>query len=101
LGNAWFPSIASLTDGGFVVLWMYNGYDGDWDIDAQRYDNSGNKVGLEFRVNTYTTGNQQAPAMTSLNDGGFVVAWASFAQDASGWGIYAQRFDLDGDLVGN
>jgi|GEM_PF-7074778 len=34
-------------------------------------------VGGEFRVNTYTTGDQDSPTITALSDGGFVVSWMS------------------------
>ena len=34
-------------------------------------------------------------------DGNFVVAWESHAQDGSGYGIYAQRFDASGTPIGS
>ena len=44
----------------------------------------------QYRVNTYTTGNQQRPNVGPAGDvGTFVVAWESL-QDGSGYGIYAQ-----------
>jgi|CXWL01.1.fsa_nt_gi hypothetical protein len=95
------PSITVLNDGGFVVSWQSNGQDGSgWGIYAQRYDASGVAQGSEFRVNTTTAGAQQNPSITALNDGGFVVSWASFDQDGSRLGIYAQRYDADGMKIG-
>jgi hypothetical protein len=41
-----------------------------------------------------------APAITALNDNGFVVSWHSLSQDGSGWGIYAQRYAADGTAQG-
>jgi Ca2+-binding RTX toxin-like protein len=35
-----------------------------------------------------------------LHDGGFVVSWTSDGQDGSGYGIYAQRYDANGDPAG-
>ena len=43
----------------------------------QRYDASGNAVGSEFQVNTYTPGDQMLSIVTALSDGGFVVAYQS------------------------
>jgi hypothetical protein len=36
-----------------------------------------------------------------MQDGGFVATWASFGQDGSGYGVYAQRFDASGAAVGS
>jgi len=87
------PSIASLSNGGFVVVWESNGQDGDgYGIYGQRYTWLGVKDGSEFRVNTYTTGNQDIPRIASLSNSGFVVVWQSDGQDGSGYGIYGQRY---------
>ena len=54
-----FPSVTALADGGFVVTWTSNGQDGsDSGIYGQRYAADGTAVGSEFRVNTFTNGNQ-------------------------------------------
>jgi hypothetical protein len=55
----------------------------------------------EFRVNTFTANSQDAPAIATLADGGYVVTWNSFGQDnAFSYGIYAQRYDVAGRLQG-
>ncbi len=56
-------------------------------------------VGAEFQVNTYTAYDQIYPSTTALADGGFVITWASDGQDGDGYGIYAQRYSSDGNLV--
>ena len=51
------PSITSLSDGGFVVVWttMDPAQDGsDYAVKAQRFDANGNSVGTEFLVNGQT-----------------------------------------------
>ena len=101
-GEQNYPSITSLNDGGFVVTWQSNGQDGnDWGVYAQRYDSSGNTVGTEFQVNTYTTSDQSRQSITSLSDGGFVIAWQSSGQDGSNYGTYAQRYNSSGNTVGS
>jgi len=106
--NAWTtsaqhgPSIASLSNGGFVVVWGSAGQDGSSDgVYGQRFDSNGNKVGSEFQVNTWTAGWQGTSFVTSLSDGGFVVVWESTGQDGSGFGLYGQRFDSNGNKVGS
>jgi flagellin-like hook-associated protein FlgL len=58
------------------------------------------KIGSEFQVNTYTTGDQNEPDITALSDGGFVVTWRSAGQDGTTYGIYGQRYDTDGAVAG-
>jgi hypothetical protein len=101
-------SITSLSNGGFVVVWQSGCYgsctpqDGsNWGVYGRRFDSNGNKVGSEFRVNTWTTGDQYAGPVTSLRNGGFVVVWESYGQDGSDWGVYGQRFDSNGAKVGS
>jgi len=95
------PSVTALADGGWLVVW------GSWqegqnhEIYAQRYDGSGNALGEEFRVNTYTDNNQDDPVVTALADGGWLVVWRSGEQDGSSFGVYAQRYDGSGNTVGD
>ena len=96
-----FPSIAALTDGGYVITWHSKYQDGSYyGIYGQRYDVNGKALG-SGQVNTYTLNSQSDPSITSLNDGGFIVTWESWAQDGDHWGIYAQRFDANSDKMGN
>ena len=99
-------SVATLEDGGFIITWMdQSGHDGGsgWDIRAQRYDVSGGPTGEEFMVNTYISGSQYQPSVSSLKDGGFVVTWEDHSSGSHGGtlhDIYGQRFDVNGDPAG-
>jgi hypothetical protein len=94
------PAVAMDADGDFVVAWRSYGqegyYDGSVGIFAQRFDAAGSAQGLEFRVNTFTTGPQNAPTVAMDADGNFVVAWDSSNQDGDFLGVFAQRFDAAG-----
>lgn len=93
-------SITTLADGGFLVAWETRIVSGNGsNIFAQRFDSYSRPIGDEFQVNTNSV-SQQAPAITALPDGGFVVTWQSHTQDGDGSGIYGQRYDADGELVG-
>ncbi len=83
-----------LADGGYVIAWTTAG-----DIHAQRFDAAGAAQGPQFQVNTTTANAQSHPAITALNDGGFLMAWTSDLQDGSGLGIELQRYDAAGHVV--
>lgn len=51
-------------------------------------------------VNSFDDENQGRPLTVALNDGGYVVLWVSEEQDASGTGIFAQRYDAWGNPLG-
>src|SRR5262245_10969761 len=63
-------------------------------------------VGSEFRVNTYTLGNQLTRhlgghVVAADGSGNLVVAWRSQVQDGSGYGIFGQRYDSAGGRLGS
>jgi hypothetical protein len=43
-------------------------------------------------VSTFTTGDQAYPSIAADSAGDFVVAWMSYGQDGSLFGIFAQRY---------
>jgi hypothetical protein len=96
--------VAVEANGNFVAVW--EDYDNNRDgsgpaIVGQRFDASGNRLGSELQVNSYTTDRQGLPSVSVSPAGGFVVAWMSRLQDGSGLGAFARRFDASGNAVGN
>jgi len=58
------PAVASLSGGGYVVVWESYNQDGSYDgVFGQRFDANGNTVGGEFQVNTYGTNSQDTPSL--------------------------------------
>ena len=101
LGGQSQSSVTEMSDGGILVTWASDGQDGSgYGVCGQRYDSSGNAVGSEILINTYTVSNQSSPSITALNDGGFVVTWNSYGQDGAQNGVFGQRFDSAGDAIG-
>ena len=95
------PSVAFDSSGNFVVVWNSNLQDGSLPgIYAQRFAGSGGPLGSEFRINTYTTGNQSLSSVACDASGAFVVSWSSYQQDGSGWGVFGQRYDATGAPLG-
>ena len=106
-GNQSEPAVAGLSDGGFVISWTDgSGVGGDTSsvgIKAQVFSAAGATVGAEFLVNTTTSGNQLAPTITGLNNGGFVVAWwdmSALGADTSLYSVKAQIYGARGAKVG-
>ena len=97
-----YPSIAALAEGGFAVIWASESQDGSgYGIFGRRFDGSGNVIGDEFQANTFIAGQQINPKVAGLPDGGFTVTWQSNEQDGSGYGIFGQQFDRDGNRIGS
>ncbi|PIW28424.1 MAG: hypothetical protein COW30_07515, partial [Rhodospirillales bacterium CG15_BIG_FIL_POST_REV_8_21_14_020_66_15] len=89
-----YPAVDVFADGGFLIAWADNAFGSNTqNIRAQRFDASGAAVGSEFIVGGVTNANQPTPSVAVLADGGYVVTWAS------GGGVLAQRYDVDGNAV--
>lgn len=83
-------------DGSFVVSWKSEQQDGDQNgVYAQRYNAAGVAQGSEFRVNTYTDGDQENPAVAmNKTTGDFVFVWDDDGQDLKN--IYAKQYTANG-----
>ena len=100
--NQSHPELATLEDGGYVVIWNSFGHDGyRGGIYGQRFDANGVAVGTEFLVNTITDGDQANAQIVALTDGGFLVMWNTELQDGGLTEVAAQQFDANGDPVGS
>ena len=96
-----WSSVAATPDGGFVVTWSSDRQDGDgYGVFARRFDDAGNALTGELRVNTETVKDQQRSAVAVAGDGSFVVVWESDTQDGNRFGIFGQRFLADGQRDG-
>jgi hypothetical protein len=88
------PAVAMDADGDFIVAWQGRGREGSGDdVFYRRFNAAGVAQGGEFPVNVFAGGDQRVPALAVDPDGDFVAAWESHDQDASGFGVYARRFE--------
>ncbi|MEC7765276.1 MAG: Ig-like domain-containing protein [Pseudomonadota bacterium] len=93
--------VAGLADDTFAVIWTAVGVSGNLEVMVARYDMLGTQISGATQVNTVTAGNQTAPSVLALDDGGFIVTWMSYVPGSpTSNGIYAQRFDASGAKVG-
>ena len=109
------PDVKVLKDDSFVVTYQA------WDDNTQRYNvhvvhyvvtdwalgTVEQKPSGDFIANTYTGGDQTHPVVVNLDDGGYMVFWASIdtsimeaSQDGDQNGIFAQRYDANDRRVG-
>ncbi len=95
------PSVAVDNAGNFIIAWNGNGVGDSDGVFARRFDSSGNPLGPEFLVNTYTLDTQRRAKVAADSLGNFVITWESQGQDGSNYGIYAQRFDSNGIFQGS
>ncbi|MBL8675542.1 MAG: hypothetical protein JNL07_11680, partial [Rhodospirillales bacterium] len=104
-GAQTLAAVAGLSGGGFVVVWTDGSATGgdtsSWAIRGQIFAANGTAVGGEFLVNTTTADAQYQPTVTALADGGFVVSWEDYSQNATNSAdILARRFDAAGVAIG-
>ena len=96
------PAVAADGTGNLVVVWHSFAQDGaGWGVFGKRFDSAGTPVGSEFQVNSYTTRSQFGPAVAADGAGNFAVVWGSASQDGSNYGVFGQRFNSLGGLVGS
>ena len=102
-----YPSVAANAVGDFVVVWQSDGSFGSdrssRSIQGQRYTSNGAPLSGQFQVNTYTSGNQVLPSVTTDPLGTFVVTWqsnGSFGTDTDNDSIQGQRYLSNGTPIG-
>ncbi len=95
------PQVEALDDGGWLVTWhstYLNGLSQGWF--GQRYDAQGNALGGPLVLDDQPAEPPQ-PAVTPLADGGWLEVWEADNGAESGRDIYGQRFNADGEPLGD
>jgi hypothetical protein len=99
-GNQQGPAIGMNALGEYVIAWSSDNQDGSsTGVFARRYGPTGLPLGNEFLVNITTPGAQNNPAVALNPDGDFVIAWQT-ADDGVLTGVFARRYDQDGNPYG-
>ena len=84
------PVVVADSTATVTVAWQEIDLDsGDKQVVASRFDAANAPVVLDFPLNTTSAGDQIGPAL--FGSSRLVAAWASFGQDGSSFGIFAQR----------
>lgn len=92
------PKVAVAGDGSFVIIWA-DERSGNSDIYGQRFDNFGNRIDSNFRVNDDANyASQTSPNVTIHPSGNFLVAWTDSRQNNPD--IFAQFYNQSGAALG-
>ncbi len=102
------PVVSMTPDDGFLVAWSgkpsqiliasTQPSDG-WDIYGRVFGSDRNPKGADFRINSFTYGDQFRPQVAALEQSHFVV-WTSMGQDGSREGVYGQVLSSTGTPIG-
>jgi hypothetical protein len=93
------PAVAALPDGSAIITWSSYGQDGSmWGVFARKISGKGAfSPAKEFKVNQYTQFNQRKPAVATLANGNYVIAWISEQERFySSVDVYARVFTAAG-----
>jgi large repetitive protein len=99
-GNQEKPQVASLQDGGAVVVWQ-GGKPGFQQIYTRFFGAAGSINKSDIRVSSHSKKNQADPVVAGLTDGNAVIVWSSDGMDGSMQGVFAQRFSPTGKKIGS
>eukprot|EP00817_Percolomonadidae_sp_ATCC50343_P005827 CAMPEP_0117424352 /NCGR_PEP_ID=MMETSP0758-20121206/4790_1 /TAXON_ID=63605 /ORGANISM="Percolomonas cosmopolitus, Strain AE-1 (ATCC 50343)" /LENGTH=372 /DNA_ID=CAMNT_0005208083 /DNA_START=504 /DNA_END=1619 /DNA_ORIENTATION=+ len=95
IGEQSYPSVSVLPNNNFVVTWMSNIQNGlGFGIYGQLFNGTGGKIGEEFQVNNFTSGDQTHPSVSSYPDGNFIVTWQSDGQDGGDIGVFGRLYSI-------
>jgi hypothetical protein len=95
--------VVGLADGSWVVTWLQHELNTFYyDLYYKRYDEAGNQIGDEFKVNTFSQSTLSNSSLTALADGGWLATWLSDVPSEEGrYILYGQRYNNEGNGVGN
>jgi hypothetical protein len=106
-GGEFFSTVASFSDGGYVVAYTDTSYsDGEENagIRMRLFNKDGTPAGADIHVNTTVAGGQYLPQIAVLTSGDFVITWndeGATGGDTSGDAVRGQMFHRDGSKVAN
>ncbi|SDL20765.1 hypothetical protein SAMN05216189_10871, partial [Pseudomonas delhiensis] len=97
------PITVARPEGGFVTVYASQADKapgaGTYGIYLQFFDDAGNRVGQEMRINQLVSGNQEWPELTFLADGRLFVTWTDYGVgDGNGSAIKGRIIDLESTL---
>lgn len=93
------PDVVIGPEGQSLIVWM-DERNGQADIYAQRYDESGNKIGVNFQVNDdESLKDQWLPAIAMDSQGQSIAVW--FDERNGNQEIFGQKFNPSGEKEGN
>ncbi len=101
-GDQTEPNLAMAASGNFVVVWKSEPASGIDNVQGQRFSSGGERLGEEFQIGTYGTGDQLGAGIGMRSDGSFVVSWLSlYSKSGDEWSVQGQLFAPSGAPEGS
>jgi hypothetical protein len=102
-GDQLNPRVQLLANDNAIFVWQ-SGVGATPGIYARMASGTSKKIeayGTNFytsdtRVNTYTKDQVADPAVAALPDGSAIIAWSSYGEDGSLWGVFARKLSAKG-----
>lgn len=95
------PKVAMDAQGNFVAVWGSDDIGINYNLYAQRFNAQGIAQGNEFLVAATKIAGETEVDVAMDTNGNFVVTWATQAEPQTNNSVLAQRFDRNGNLLGN
>ncbi|MFN7943155.1 MAG: hypothetical protein U0X73_16315 [Thermoanaerobaculia bacterium] len=91
------PAIARDSAGNLVVVWQAEEDGEQRNVYYRLYAADGDPITAGALATETVATDQKTPDVAMRPTGEFVIVWQSYQQDGDGWGVYARRFDANGD----
>jgi serine/threonine protein kinase len=93
------PSVATFNNGNFVVVWNKLDAAGIYNVYAQVWDSSANRIGQEFQVNSNIGISHLAPDVATLSATSFIVVWQIIFPNRSNDRILGRQWNISDGVV--
>ncbi len=96
-------SVSMDNDGNFVVSWTDEGQFTSFfnNIQAQRFDRDGNRIGSQFQVNPESTASEYESYASMSPDGHFLITWVEARSGDQPEVVMAKVWDQQGQVIAN
>ena len=96
--------LLNLDNNNFAICWEYYSLNNNLkaqDVYLQLFDVEGNRKGGNILVNSYTNDWQFEPQLLLLPNSNFIVCWTGANSNEGSFGIFVQKFDINGNKIDN
>jgi hypothetical protein len=93
-----YPKTVCSPNGQFIIVWE-DQRSGNSDIYCQRFNNTGNRIGSNFKVNNDVGSSSQSSAnIANDTSGNFIITWQD--NRSGNYDVFCQRYNNNGSTIG-
>ncbi len=93
-----YPKTVCSPNGQFIIVWE-DQRSGNSDIYCQRFNDTGNRIGSNFKVNNDIGSSSQSSASIAVDSSGnFIITWQD--NRSGNYDIFCQRYNNNGSSIG-